>query len=440
MSATSTVIQGATPSRAPRVSVFVFCRNRAHTIRRSVESVLAQTYPNIEYIIQDGASTDGTLDVLREYDDPRISLRSEPDEGPEDAFWRALDRCRGDYVCSCLSDEELLPGVIDEAVAALEIDPDAVAVTRDAYLTDIEGRVVAAVRSRPFDLIAYMANRFCPNFSAAMFRRRALESAGLRTREWDLDCGEFELWCRIALLGRIAYVPTIAVKYAHHENQLSRDSANVARLARGRLRVIARIASETGLFDGRHDLLRACRVGTALSFADHLANLGARAEATDLYLSVADESGRLPEPREPATSADQYVRIARGQRLDGHERLALDILEVAKRLVPIDASVPYEIAQIHTAVSHIDRALAMYDTAIGLAPDFLDAHWERGVLLERRGQIDEALEAWRRSDLSRDAGRHSLYLAAALKSPRSTNQSLLIAQQEWARHHAARPV
>lgn len=425
---------------APRVSVFMFCRNRVHTIRRSVESVLAQTYPNVEYIIQDGASTDGTLEALQEYDDPRISLRSEPDDGPEDAFWRALRRCRGDYVCACLSDEELLPGAIGEAVAALEADPEAVAVTRDAYLTDIDGRVLDAVRSWPFDLVAYMANRFCPSFSAALFRGRALESAGLRTREWDLDCGEFELWCRVGLLGRIAHLPTIAVKYAHHENQLSRDTANVARLARGRLRTIGRIASETGLFDGRPDLLQACRVGTALTFGAHLASLGARAEATNLYLSVADASGRLAEPRAPEAAADDYVRIARGQRVEGDARLALDILEVAKRLMPGNATVPYELAQAHAAANRIDRALAMYDSAIGLAPGFLEAHWERGVLLERRGQIDDALEAWRRSDLSRDAGRHSLSLAAALKSPRSTNESLLATQQEWARHHAARPV
>ena len=106
--------------------------------------------------------------------------------------------------------------------------------------------------------------------------------------------------------------------------------------------------------------------------------------------------------------------------------------------MPQDASVAYEIAQVHAAARQVDRALEMYEAAIGLSPQCLDAHWERGVLLERRGQIDEALDAWRRSDLSRDAGRHSLYLAAALKSPRSTNQSLLAAQQEWARYHAQR--
>jgi len=413
----------------------MFCRNRADTIRRSVESVLAQRYHDFEYVIQDGASTDGTLQILQEYDDPRIRLRSEPDDGAAAAFWAALRRCRGDYVCACLSDEELLPDAIAEAVAALDAAPDAVALTRDAYLTDVDGRVLRIVHGQRFDLPAYMAGRSCPNFAAAMFRRESLDAVGLHTRDWDLDGGEFELWCRLALLGPILAVPHVAAKYAHHAAQLSRDPANVVRIARGRALAITSIASEAALFDGRPDLLRACRVGTALTFADHLAALGARREAIDVYLSVADAPGCLPEPQEAETSADVYIRVAQAQRLDGHERLALDILEVATRLMPVEVSVLFEIARAHAAANRIDGALAMYDTAIGLAPDFLEAHWERGVLLERRGQIDEALEAWRRSDLSRDASRHSLWLQTALKSPGATNQSLLGPQLEWARHH-----
>jgi len=424
--------------KAPRVSVFMFCRNRAETIRRSVESVLAQSFRDFEYVIQDGASTDGTLQVLQEYDDPRIRLRSEPDDGAAAAFWAALRRCRGDYVCACLSDEELLPEAIEEGVAALEADPAAVALTRDAYLTDLDGRVLRTAHGQPFDLPAYMANRSCPNFAAAMFRRESLDAVSLRTRDWDLDGGEFELWCRLALVGPILHVPQVAAKYAHHDGQLSRDPANVVRIARGRARTITAIASETTLFDGRPDLLRACRVGTAVSFADHLASLGARREAVDLYLSVADESGRLPEPRALEASAGEFIRVAHAQRLVDHERVALDILAVATQLMPVAASVPYELAQAHAAGNRIDRALIMYDAAIGLAPDFLEAHWERGVLLERRGQIDEALEAWRRSDLSRDASRHSLWVQAALKSPRATNQSLLVGQRDWTRQHLAR--
>jgi tetratricopeptide (TPR) repeat protein len=146
----------------------------------------------------------------------------------------------------------------------------------------------------------------------------------------------------------------------------------------------------------------------------------------------------LPEPR-AQTPAEEYVRLARLHRLDGREELALAILETASRLIPVDAPVFYELAQAHAAAGGVTRALAMYDEAIAIDPGFLDAHWHRGLLLERRGQIDEALEAWRRSDVTRDAYRHSIYLATALKSMHSTNESLLADHREWARHHTVAP-
>src|SRR5574339_194257 len=76
----------------PLVSIICFCRNRAQTIRRCIDSVLAQSYTNLEFVVQDGASTDGTLEILKSYDDPRIKIVSEPDSGPAEAFWRVLNR------------------------------------------------------------------------------------------------------------------------------------------------------------------------------------------------------------------------------------------------------------------------------------------------------------------------------------------------------------
>jgi|SRR5579862_6099299 len=143
-----------------------------------------------------------------------------------------------------------------------------------------------------------------------------------------------------------------------------------------------------------------------------------------------------PTPRPPGDQIDDYVRIARAQRHAGRTQLALDILETARRLLPATAAVLCEIARTHTAMGATDHALAVYELLARDHPDCADAHWERGVLLEARGQIDEAMAAWRLSGLSGHVGRHSLYVAVALKSPRSTNETLLTLQQEWARAHA----
>jgi hypothetical protein len=424
-------------SGAPRVSVFLTARHSRQTVRWSVDRVLAQTYRDLECVILEGTGAD-TLDVPRPDEDDRISRPDAFEDTRSTAFWRTISRCRSEYVCACLSGESLMPRAIEDAVAALDAHPDAVAVTRDVALTSPDGRTSVRVRGRPFDLLAYMTDAVSPVVAGAVFRRSSLESAGLATREADPICRDFEFWCRLALMGPILRLADVGATSARHPNDLVPDAAQAIRVARGHRQAIARIASETTPCDGTRRLLRAGHISTTLRLARQLVAAGAPGEAVDLYLSVADESGVLPEPKQPESPATDYVRMAHRLRLDGHEQLALDILKTSITLMNVEASVAFEIGQMDAAAGRVDRALEMYRAALQIDPGFLDAHWERGLLMERRGQIDEALEAWRLSDVTRDKRRHSLYVAAALKSPRSTNESLLEAHREWARHHTGR--
>jgi glycosyltransferase involved in cell wall biosynthesis len=90
----------------PLVSIFMFVRNGGKSLRRAIDSVMGQTYPNIEFVVQDAVSTDATLDVLRSYGN-RVKVVSEPDSGPSEGLWRAMNRCTGEFVGWCLADEEL---------------------------------------------------------------------------------------------------------------------------------------------------------------------------------------------------------------------------------------------------------------------------------------------------------------------------------------------
>ena len=260
----------------------MFVRNGAGTIRRALDSMLAQTYPNIEYVIQDAASTDGTLEILKSYGE-KLTVVSEPDSGPTEGLWRALNRCEGEFIGSCLADEELLPDSVEQAVAVLLRESDVGAITGDAILTDIEGKQTGFWKSGPFNLVEYLLCDYSPYFCSSFFRRQALLNAGLKSQKWGDDCIEFELWCRLATHTRIKYVANTFAKYAAHENQSSNKPGDVVRHFTGRLSNISAMCSESG-FMGASPLLRGLFIwGHARAFINHAITFNRPETAEALY-------------------------------------------------------------------------------------------------------------------------------------------------------------
>ena len=175
----------------PRVSIVMFCRNGARSIHRSINSVLSQSYPNLEYVVQDGASTDGTLEILKSYGS-HIKLESAADSGTNDGFWRALQRCTGDIIGCCLVDEALTPHAIERAIQEFRADPKIGALTGNAYLWNESGIVFGQHVGQQFDLLAYLFGDYCPNFSASFFSRSALDQVGFFSNRWKHDRLEFD--------------------------------------------------------------------------------------------------------------------------------------------------------------------------------------------------------------------------------------------------------
>jgi len=91
----------------PRLSVITIVYNNVKHVERTLLSVLNQTYPNIEYIVIDGSSTDGTLDILKRYENRITKLLSEKDEGIYDAMNKGLAMATGDYVLFMNSGDEI---------------------------------------------------------------------------------------------------------------------------------------------------------------------------------------------------------------------------------------------------------------------------------------------------------------------------------------------
>lgn len=100
----------------PRLTVITPSLNQAAYLERALRSVLDQGYPDLEYIVMDGGSTDGSVDILRDYDDRLAYWASEPDEGQSWAINRAIERSTGEVIAYINSDDYYLPGAFDAAL------------------------------------------------------------------------------------------------------------------------------------------------------------------------------------------------------------------------------------------------------------------------------------------------------------------------------------
>ena len=111
---------------APRFSIITVCLNPGADLVEALDSVLAQTFEDFDYIVIDGASTDGTLDVLRTYEQRfggRMRWRSEPDAGLYDAMNKGLALASGEYVEFLGADDRLRPTALDVVARALAAVP-----------------------------------------------------------------------------------------------------------------------------------------------------------------------------------------------------------------------------------------------------------------------------------------------------------------------------
>jgi glycosyltransferase involved in cell wall biosynthesis len=105
----------------PRITVITPSFNQGAFIERTIRSVLDQGYPNLEYVIVDGGSTDESIEVIRRYEDQLAWWVSEPDAGQSDAINKGIERTSGDIVAYLNSDDYLLPGALHTAVRALDV-------------------------------------------------------------------------------------------------------------------------------------------------------------------------------------------------------------------------------------------------------------------------------------------------------------------------------
>ena len=175
----------------------------ARSLPATIESILSQDYPQIEYIVIDGASSDGTRALLEQYKGCLRCL-SEPDEGPSDAIHKGLSQAQGEILAWLNADDTYEPGAVRRAVEYLSSHPGVDVVYGDGWWITEEGKPIRKYPSLPFDPRAL--ERDCFICQPAAFLRASSYKA------CPLDPGQkmsfdYDLWIRMAAQGiRFGYL------------------------------------------------------------------------------------------------------------------------------------------------------------------------------------------------------------------------------------------
>src|SRR5262245_57011017 len=122
-----------------KISVVTPSFNQAQFIESTLQSVLNQHYPRLEYIVIDGGSTDGTLAILKKYE-ADLQWLSEPDHGQAEAINKGFKKASGDIICWLNADDEFMPGALSTVAAYFQTHAEAQFVYGDAETIDDKGR------------------------------------------------------------------------------------------------------------------------------------------------------------------------------------------------------------------------------------------------------------------------------------------------------------
>ena len=203
-------------SETPLVSIITPSYNQASFLEQTICSVLGQDYPNVEYMVVDGGSDDGSLEIIKRYANRLTWWVSEKDHGQAEAINKGFSRANGEYIAWINSDDFYQPGAIRAAVDELQSHPDAGMVFGDVRVVDKNEKILNHLHYGNWGLQEFMTFHIIGQ-PAVFLRRSVLEKTGFldETYHFMLD---HQLWLRVGLQASIRYVPQLWAGAHYHED------------------------------------------------------------------------------------------------------------------------------------------------------------------------------------------------------------------------------
>jgi GT2 family glycosyltransferase len=287
------------------VTVVTPSYTQAAYLEQTIASVLDQGYPNLEYIVVDGGSTDGSVDVIKRHESSLSWWVSEADRGQSHAINKGWQRATGDILAFLNSDDLYWPNAIRASVTALTANPRAGLVYGPARVFDARG-VLYQTRPPRHDPRRLVARNYLQQ-PTVFLRRSLVESIGLLDEDLHF-CFDYDYWLRASRVSAFARQDSVTAGFRVHGS--SKTGSQQAHFARERVAILDRtFAAQPALHADyalrRHAYLRdvLCAVGTTSGFSSEerrealrrLRDLGPPPTVKELTRVVADWDAELSE-------------------------------------------------------------------------------------------------------------------------------------------------
>lgn len=206
----------------PKISIVTPVFNQVDYIEATIQSVINQNYPNLEYIIVDGGSTDGTLEVIKKHESFIATVISEPDKGMYDALNKGFQLSSGDIMGWINGDDILLTGSLFNMARLFKDLPEVKWVQGLQTFIDLNENIINTCIPKKISFIKFLKGDFKWIQQESTFWRRSLwVEAGGRVDDSLKLAGDFELWFRFFQFTRLYYVNIPIGAWRKRDGQLS---------------------------------------------------------------------------------------------------------------------------------------------------------------------------------------------------------------------------
>jgi glycosyltransferase involved in cell wall biosynthesis len=200
----------------PKVSIITPSYNQGHFLEATIQSVLAQDYPNIEYIIVDGGSKDNSVEVIKKYEQHLAWWISDEDKGHADALNKGFARATGELLAWLNSDDIYHSGAVSEAAAFLKDHPEVGMVYGDANLINSTGLVIGQFPAKQTDYQRMLRGSVHIPQATTFFRADLWRQVG------PLDLSlffafDYDFWVRLAKVSQVRYLPRLWADFRMHQ-------------------------------------------------------------------------------------------------------------------------------------------------------------------------------------------------------------------------------